>query len=101
MPLTPEQKEVAMYAELTRCAELGLPCPRADDFAELLGGEEGGAISTTVLVMHRLEQQGLIHVERFQRARVVTILASGKRTAEPNCKTPHWRSRANQSEQAA
>ena len=101
MALTPLQKEVALYAELTRCAELGLACPTADACAAIIGEDDGGSISTTVLVMHRLEKQGLIHVERYQRSRVVTIIASGKRTAEPANKAPHWRDRRKMEEQAA
>lgn len=101
MALTAQQKEVRLYAELTRCAELGLPCPTADDLACLIGEEDGGAISTTVLVMQRLEKQGLIHVERYQRSRVVTIMATGKKTAEPKNKAPHWRDRIRMSQECA
>jgi len=88
----PWEKDMNVYRAIYIAADRGLPCPRADDLAEIIGGEEGGAISTTVLIMHRLEHRGLIQTERYQRARVVTIMETGKRTAEPRCKTPHWRS---------
>lgn len=91
MALDARQKETVMFAVLTRAAALGEACPTCEYFAGLFGEEEGGVVSTTVLVMQRLERQGLIHVERFQRSRVVTILATGQRTAEPKNKTPHWR----------
>jgi len=34
---------------------------------------------------------GLIRVRRYQSARVVEIVETGKHTAEPAHKRPHWR----------
>lgn len=88
--LSAAQREVRLYAELTRVAALGELCPTADELSELLCTNSVGA---TVFVMQRLERRGLIKVERFQKGRIVTICATGEKTARPKCTTPHWRDR--------
>jgi DNA-binding MarR family transcriptional regulator len=83
--------EGAVLAALTRAAERAEACPTADDLLEHIGF---GAQSTTVAVIRRLEERGYIKVDRYQRSRRVTILATGKSTRRPENTTPHWRSRS-------
>jgi hypothetical protein len=87
-----EAKE-AIYARLQQAAEIGEICPTADDLAEISGV---GSVSTTVALMHVLEEERRIEVKRFQKSRVVRITATGQSTAEPNNQTPHWRVRDQQ-----
>jgi SOS-response transcriptional repressor LexA len=60
------------------CAEQGERCPTNDDICERLGFNSPA--SATRLVAD-LEADGLIRVERFHHARVVTIVATGEKTA--------------------
>lgn len=85
-----EAKE-AIFDRLAEAAQLGEICPTADDLAEVSGV---GSVSTTVALMHSLEDEGRIEVARFQKSRQVTITATGQTTAEPENKSPHWRERA-------
>jgi hypothetical protein len=82
-----EAKE-AIYGRLVQAAEIGESCPTADDLAEISGV---GSVSTTVALMHVLEQEKRIEVTRFQKSRVVKIVETGQSTAEPRNTTPHWR----------
>lgn len=84
-----EAKE-AIYDRLNYAAVIGEICPTADELAEVSGV---GSVSTTVALMHVLEDEGRIKVERFQKTRQVTITATGQSTAEPSNKSPHWRDR--------
>ena len=83
-----EQAETIAYQAVFAAAEAGAPCPSADDLAEALGFR---SVSGTVDVLHRLERRGLIKVDRYQRGRQVTIVSTGKKTAEPSCRVSHWR----------
>lgn len=80
--------ESRAYAAIERAANDGARFPTADDLIEAIGCESH---ASTVNVVNRLEQRGLIVVERFQRERVGTIVATGKRTAEPRTRSQHWR----------
>lgn len=91
-PLSDDERIV--LKALTGAARNGLPCPTADDLLELLPHRESA--SSTVEIMDRLEARGLISIERFQRGRQVTILATGAKTATPACTSPHWRVRPEQ-----
>jgi DNA-binding MarR family transcriptional regulator len=81
--------ELKTLALLVDAAEAGRPAPTADDIQEHTGCN---SISSTVGFVQKLEKRGLISVERFQRSRRITILATGKRTAGVANQTPHWRS---------
>ena len=83
-----ERKTLSLIAE---AAQTGRRAPTADDIQEHTGCN---SISTTVNIVQSLEKRGLISVERFQRSRRITILETGKRTAEVINETPHWRSGA-------
>jgi len=83
-----EAKE-AIFDRLNLAAERGEICPIADELQEIAGVQ---SVSTTVALMHSLEEDKRITVERYQRSRVVTITGTGKSTATPNDMTPHWRS---------
>ena len=87
--LTPREK--AILEAVTRAAENGEACPSNAILACITDCE---SISAPVRNLQMLEKKGLIKVVRFQRARQVTILASGRKTKEPDLKQPHWRSRS-------
>lgn len=87
LPLAPRDRVV--YAMLVRAAEAGEPCPCNAEIAAVLGSTSVGAASECV---SRLERDGWIAVERGNRQRVVTILATGRRTAGVIA-APHWRQR--------
>lgn len=86
MDLTPW--EARAYATIVEAAEQSRPAPTADELQERCGCE---SVSTTVDLVHRLERRGLITVERYQRSRRITIIATGKATAPVKNTTPHWR----------
>jgi hypothetical protein len=84
----------ATYDLLSAAAKQGRPCPNADELLDALSPHGVSSPSTTVALMHVLEDRGQIEVKRYQRSRVVTILATGDSTAEPVGDTsPHWRDR--------
>lgn len=91
MPASPEQQEHAVqragkiFAIIRGCAERGEPCPSNATLAERF------ACGTTVIVnaLHFLETAGMILVERGRDCRVVTIRATGQRTAG-EVGRPHW-----------
>lgn len=70
---------------ISDAAEDGRPCPSNLDI-EMELGCSSASVAPTVVKM--LETKGLISVTRYQRAREVTIHATGKSTApHPNRKT--------------
>lgn len=75
---------------IERAANEGQRFPTADDLMEAVGCESH---ASTVNLVRRLEQHGMIQVERYQRERVGTIVATGKRTAEPKTRAVPWRER--------
>src|SRR3546814_8934868 len=52
--------------------------------------------STPPTIVRRLEEKGLIKVDRFQRSRRVYIVATDKWTPMPLNTAPHWRNRPQQ-----
>jgi hypothetical protein len=74
---------------LTEAAEAGLKCPSN---VEIAAAADMASPSTGPRVIKRLARHGLIEVETGQHARVVTIVATGKRTAGVAGRT-HWRYR--------
>lgn len=80
--------DMVVYAALVAAAEAGARCPTND----ALCGQTGHAsTNSAVEAIKRLVHAGIITVERFARDRVVTIAATGKKTAAPKCTAPHWR----------
>jgi len=51
------------------------------------------SLSTAVDIVRMLEQRGLITVRRYQRARRIKVISTGKWTARVANKTPHWRTK--------
>jgi hypothetical protein len=70
--------ERTTYHALVEAADAGLPCPTNIDIEMLCGYN---SCSMGPVMVRRLERKGFIRVERFQRFRIVEIVASGKRTA--------------------
>jgi DNA-binding CsgD family transcriptional regulator len=58
--------------------ERGEPCPSNASMACAI---DAGSISQPPVVLNRLVDRGIISIERFQRSRVVTIIATGRSTA--------------------
>lgn len=81
------ERDRAGLAMLERAANKGLPCPTDMFFCGVLGFK---STSSPVQMLARLKRRGLIRVQRFQRARIVEIVESGRKTAEPKNTTPHW-----------
>jgi len=78
--------EKAVLKLVTHAAEMGEPCPSNLVIADVTGSTSGSALVAS------LERKGLIRVERGNSKRVVTILATGRRTAG-QIRKPHWRDR--------
>lgn len=78
-----------IYRALYRAANRGDRCPTSDMLCEITGFSP----ATTVYHVARLEADGLIRVWRYQRSRVVEIVATKQRTAETTETQPHWRKR--------
>lgn len=74
---------------IVRAAERGEKCPTNDCIAAAIGAASPSSGPT---VLDRLARRGLITVERGNMLRVVTVLATGKRTAGV-VKRDHWRFR--------
>ncbi len=87
-PLSPWEDITLRF--ITAAAEAGARAPTADDLQEACGCS---SVSTTVNLVASLERRGLIAVDRYQRARRITIVATGKATAPVTNMTPHWRTR--------
>jgi hypothetical protein len=77
-----------LYDLLRRNAASGKECPSNEDLMVYFGANK---TSTVVGWFHALEQDGRIRVERFQRGRIVHIVATGQLTAYSGARTPHWR----------
>ncbi|WP_062785290.1 hypothetical protein [Novosphingobium capsulatum] len=76
--LTPA--EAICYRMIYDAAEAGEPCPTNIDIEVEIGANSCSMGPKTVA---RLAAKGLITVERFHRARIVTIVATGKATTCP------------------
>ncbi|WP_179505728.1 MULTISPECIES: hypothetical protein [unclassified Sphingomonas] len=70
--------ERTTYRALAEAAQAGLPCPTNIDIEMLCGYN---SCSMGPVMVKRLERKGLIRVERYQRFRIVEIVATGERTA--------------------
>lgn len=70
-------REALLYRELEIAAAEGAPCPSNVD----LSGCINGSASEASNVLRGLELKGFVHVERSNRERCVTIIATGKATA--------------------
>jgi DNA-binding MarR family transcriptional regulator len=81
--------DTTILAMISEAAEIGAPCPTNED----LGDRLGFGLSAPPQILNRLERRGLIIVERYQRSRRVTIIATGKATAPVKNTAPHWRKR--------
>lgn len=71
-------------------ADPPLPAESKDDLSVKLGCENGGTITK---LEQQMELDGWLAIQRFQRGRQVTIMATGKSTAAPSNRAPHWRDR--------
>jgi SOS-response transcriptional repressor LexA len=81
-------RDRAVYDAISRAATRGEPCPTAREIMTVMGASTP---SIAPKCLRRLEQKGLIAVERFATGRVVTIRRTGKSTKRPACTSPHWR----------
>lgn len=79
VPLPPVAAAKAILSCMEGAAERGEICPTNDALATLIGA---ASIATASRHVKELEQRGLIRVERGSRSRVVTIVATGKSTAD-------------------
>ncbi len=72
--------EALVYDAIFNAAERGEVCPLGLDIEMMIG-----AISTSMgpKMVRKLEEKGLIEVQRFQKYRIVTIVATGRTTARP------------------
>lgn len=86
--LTPRERII--LREIEKAAHSKLPCPSNNDLCRALGVKSR---ATTVTAIKRLEDKGLLVVERASNFRVATIVTSGLRTAIPEPLGPHsnWR----------
>lgn len=76
-------KEQIIYDMLAKAAERGDQCPSNAVLAVAIGAN---SISGPVRYVNDLAAKGIIRVERSQRFRIVTIVATGKSTAKPHDK---------------
>ena len=86
---TNEQRLLAIYREAALEAR---PKPPIDDLAFELGVANGGTIPE---ITRRLENMGLIEVDRWQRSSRICF-PDGLCTALPLNTAPHWRDRPKQ-----
>ena len=69
-----------VFDMLADAADAGAPCPSNIEIEVAIGASSS---SMGAKAVDRLEQGGRIHVKRGQRARVVTIVATGRSTSLP------------------
>lgn len=86
--LTPTERVVLKH--LTRAADAAAACPGNKALADAIGA---ASVSTSSSIVASLARKGVIAVERFQQARMVTIAATGRSTARPASARLHWRDR--------
>lgn len=79
--------ERTTYRALEEAARKGEPCPSNIDIEMLCGYN---SCSMGPVMVKRLERKGLIRVERFQRYRIVEIVATGERTARSEAMKADW-----------
>lgn len=73
---------------LTAAANEGRQCPSTRELAEAIGRRSASSAASFLLGMAK---KGVILIERYQTAYVVTIVATGRSTAMPENTQPHWR----------
>jgi hypothetical protein len=84
---------------LSAAADANRPCPSNPEMCVLLGMQSPSA---GVACLLRLAAAGLILVQRFQTARQVTIVATGRTTfVDPKQAKPHWRDATDHMSRAA
>ena len=83
--------EHMIYWDHVRSADAGQLARSVSDIAAYLDCGEGGTRTT---IERRMEDRGWIKVERFQKGRRITIVATGAQTKMPKCVSPHWREKA-------
>lgn len=91
---SPPSQDLAVLNAIKRAAAAGRPCPTNDILAGIIGA---GSVSTPARCIKRLERKGLISVQRGNSQRVVTVAATGQRTAG-HIEHPHWRERRGMKE---
>lgn len=79
--------EMQIYKAIRAAAQADRPCPTCDDLVDLTGAN---AVATTVNIVKRLEQRGLIQVRRCQRERHVYVPEIGKWTRQPVNDAEPW-----------
>lgn len=67
-----------IFAALKQCAAVGSECPSNKQLAERVGYKSTASVSDAI---NFLATAGMIEVERGNHNRVITICATGKRTA--------------------
>jgi DNA-binding MarR family transcriptional regulator len=89
-PAIEDPWEHMIYWAHVKSAEKGERANTVDEMCAHLGCSDGG---TMTAIEQRMERKGWIVVERFQRWRRVTIVATGKKTKQAPNPVPHWRHR--------
>lgn len=98
------QKAMTILQVLKACANAGLQCPTNAALAERSGYRSTASVANAVSF---LATCGFISVERMNHTRIVTICATGKRTADPcisrskGQKRPHHSAQINALVEAA
>lgn len=77
-PLTYAERMV--FEAICAAAEAGQTCPSNNTILDMTGYN---AAAMAPLMVAKLEERGLIRVDRRQRCRIVEVVATGKRTAVP------------------
>lgn len=88
-PAIEDPWEHMIYWAHVRAAEAGVLAMTHMDLSALLDC----CLSTPTHLEQKMEGRGWISVDRFQRGRRVTIMATGKATKQPVGTAPHWRAR--------
>lgn len=73
-------REITILDEIEKAARAGQPCPTNIELSHTLGAASTSAANNAV---SRLQDLGLIKIERGSNWRVITILATGQHTAKP------------------
>ena len=87
--------ERVTFEAICAAAEAGGVCPSNNQILELTGYN---AAAMAPAMVAKLEERGLIRVDRRQRCRIVEVIATGKRTAVPDghhSENPHVPKRAD------
>ncbi|SNT15685.1 hypothetical protein SAMN06295912_1505 [Sphingomonas laterariae] len=85
----PRLAEALVFTAVAEAADVGAPCPSNQDLADIIDG----SVSSPPYILTRLQRQGLIAIERYQKERRITIVETGKQTAPVRNPAIHWRNR--------